>query len=58
MTSKKKILLTGAADTLVPHSVELIQLGFETVLVDDFSKSDKTLLTGIEKITGKEPHFF
>lgn len=59
MTNKKKILLTGGAGFIGSHTaVELIQLGYDVVLIDDFSKSDKTLLEGIEKITGKKPNFF
>jgi len=59
MSNKKKILLTGGAGYIGAHTaVELIQLGYETVLMDDFSKSDKTLLLGVEKITGQKPVFF
>jgi UDP-glucose 4-epimerase len=58
MSNKKKILLTGGAGYIGAHTaVELVQLGYDTVLIDDFSKSDKTLLEGIEKITGKKPLF-
>ncbi len=59
MNGKKKILLTGGAGYIGAHTaVELIGQGYETVLIDDFSKSDQTLLAGIEKITGKKPVFF
>src|SRR5258708_35885218 len=59
MNVKKKILLTGGAGYIGAHTaVELIQSGYETVLVDDFSKSDDTLLKGIEKIIGRKPDFF
>jgi len=59
MSDKKRILLTGGAGYIGAHTaVELIQLGYDTVLIDDFSKSDKTLLEGIERITGKKPVFF
>ena len=58
MDSKKKILLTGGAGYIGAHTaVELIQSGHETVLIDDFSKSDATLLKGIEKIIGRKPDF-
>ncbi len=58
MASKKKILLTGGAGYIGAHTaVELIEQGYETVLIDDFSKSDKTLLTGVEKITKRKPNF-
>ncbi|HLZ17914.1 MAG TPA: UDP-glucose 4-epimerase GalE [Cyclobacteriaceae bacterium] len=59
MNTKKKILLTGGAGYIGAHTaVELIQSDYDTVLVDDFSKSDDTLLKGIEKIIGKKPDFF
>lgn len=56
--SNKKVLVTGGAGYIGAHTaLELIQAGYETVLIDDFSKSDRTLLQGIEKITGKKPDF-
>ncbi|GHM99744.1 UDP-glucose 4-epimerase [Cytophagales bacterium WSM2-2] len=56
---KKEILLTGGAGYIGAHTaVELIQQGFGVTLIDDFSKSDRTLLSGIEKITGKKNSFF
>lgn len=55
---KKKILVTGGAGYIGAHTaVELIQTGYDTVIVDNFSKSDRTLLEGIEKITGLKPNF-
>jgi UDP-glucose 4-epimerase len=58
MNVRKKILLTGGAGYIGAHTaVELIQSGYETVLVDDFSKSDDTLLKGIEKLIGRKPDF-
>jgi len=56
--SKQKILITGAAGYIGAHTVvELEQAGYATVLVDDLSKSDRTLLEGIEKITNRAPLF-
>lgn len=58
MGSKKKILLTGGAGFIGAHTaVELIQQGFDVVIIDDFSKSDDTLLKGIEKIVQKKVNF-
>jgi UDP-glucose 4-epimerase len=55
---KKKVLVTGGAGYIGSHTaVELIQAGYETVIVDNFSKSDETLLKGIEKIIGRKPVF-
>src|SRR5258708_11871440 len=58
MIPKKKILLTGGAGYIGAHTaVELIQQGFDVVLIDDFSKSDHSLLRGIEKISGEKINF-
>jgi UDP-glucose 4-epimerase len=55
---RKKILVTGGAGYIGAHSaLELIQAGYETVIIDNFSKTDRTLLEGLEKITGKPPVF-
>lgn len=55
----KKILLTGGAGYIGAHTaVEFIQQGFDVVLIDDFSKSDRTLLNGIEKIINQKVKFF
>jgi len=54
-----KILVTGGAGYIGAHTVvELIQAGYDPVIVDDFSKSDDTLLRGIEKIIEKKPTFY
>jgi UDP-glucose 4-epimerase len=55
---RKKVLVTGGAGYIGAHTAaELIQCGYETVIVDDFSKSDRTLLSGMEKIIGHQPNF-
>jgi len=52
MSSEKKILLTGGAGYIGAHTVvELINEGYEPVVVDNFSRSDRTLLKGIKEIT-------
>lgn len=49
----KKILVTGGAGYIGAHTVvELYANGYSPVVIDNFSKSDRTLLEGIEKITG------
>jgi UDP-glucose 4-epimerase len=54
----KKILVTGGAGFIGAHTVvELVQCGYDPVIVDDLSKSDTTLLEGIEKLTGRKPDF-
>lgn len=55
----KKVLVTGGAGYIGAHTVvELIESGYEPVIVDDLSKSDRTLLEGIEAITSKKVNFF
>jgi UDP-glucose 4-epimerase len=55
---KKKILVTGGAGYIGAHTaVELVQAGYEIVIVDNFSKSDSTLLNGFERIIGAKPNF-
>lgn len=54
----KKILVTGGAGYIGSHTtVELINSGYEPVLIDNFIYSDGSLITGIEKITGKKVNF-
>ena len=55
---KRKILVTGGAGYIGAHTVvELIQSGYEPIIVDNFSKSDATLLKGLEEITNQKPNF-
>lgn len=55
----KKVLVTGGAGYIGAHTVvELIEAGYEPVIVDNLSKSDRTLLNGIEKITKCKVSFF
>jgi UDP-glucose 4-epimerase len=51
----KKILVTGGCGYIGAHTiVDLIENGFETICVDNNSRSTPALLEGIEKITGKK----
>lgn len=55
--SKKKVLVTGGAGYIGSHTVvELIESGYEVVVVDNFSRSSPQLIEGIETITGKKIH--
>jgi len=55
---KQKILVTGGTGYIGSHtSVELIQAGYELVIIDNLSNSSKQVLTGIESITGILPTF-
>lgn len=55
----QKILVTGGAGYIGAHTVvELQAAGYQPIIIDDFSKSDQTLLDGIEKITGVNNSFY
>ena len=50
--------MTGGTGYIGSHTVvELIQEGFEVVIIDDLSNSNVGVLDGIEQITGKRPLF-
>jgi len=53
-----KILVTGGTGYIGSHTVvELQQNGYEVIIVDNLSNSEKSVLTSIEKITGIVPEF-
>jgi UDP-glucose 4-epimerase len=55
---KKTILVTGGTGYIGSHTaVELINNGFDVVIVDDLSNSQADVVDGIEEITGVRPHF-
>jgi UDP-glucose 4-epimerase len=50
-----KILVTGGAGYIGSHTcVELLNSGFEVVVLDNFSNSSAASITRVEKITGKK----
>lgn len=56
---KGRILVTGGTGYIGSHTaVELINSGYEVVIVDNLSNSTKDSLEGIFKITGKKPDFY
>lgn len=51
----KKILITGGAGYIGSHTaVALVNSGYEPVIVDNFSNSEKSALEGIKSILGRE----
>jgi UDP-glucose 4-epimerase len=56
--AKKRVLVTGGTGYIGSHTaVELINEGFNVVIVDNLSNSSTDMLDGIEKITGTRPDF-
>lgn len=55
---KQTILVTGGTGFIGSHTtVELQQAGYNVVIIDNLSNSNKEVLDGIEKITGIRPAF-
>ncbi|WP_373497495.1 UDP-glucose 4-epimerase GalE [Aquiflexum sp.] len=51
----KKILITGGAGYIGSHTaVALVNSGYEPVIIDNFSNSEKSALAGLSKICGRE----
>ena len=51
-------MVTGGAGYIGSHTaVELINAGYEVIIVDNLSNSDRSSLEGIRQITGVEPKF-
>lgn len=57
--ANEKILLTGGTGFIGSHTaVEVIQSGYEVIIADDLSNSDKSVVERIEQITGMRPVFY
>lgn len=55
---KQKILVTGGTGFIGSHTtVELQNAGYEVVIIDNLSNSNRDVLDGIEHITGQRPAF-
>jgi len=53
------ILVTGGAGFIGSHTVvELHNAGFESIILDNFSNSEKKVLGGIEEIVGKKIKYY
>lgn len=56
---KEKILVTGGTGYIGSHTVcELIGQGYQVVIVDNLSNSERFIVDRIEKITGVRPTFY
>ena len=54
-----KILLTGGAGFIGSHTaVELINNGYNPIILDDFRNSNELIIKNIEKIIGKKVGFY
>jgi len=55
---KGKVLVTGGTGYIGSHTVvELINAGYEPVIIDNLSNSEKSVIEGITEIAGKRPVF-
>lgn len=55
---KQRILVTGGTGYIGSHTVvELQQAGYDVVIIDNLSNSNREVLEGIERITGIKPAF-
>ena len=54
---RKKILVTGGTGYIGSHTtVELIEQGFEPIIIDNLYNSEAIVVDRIQKITGVKPH--
>ena len=56
--AKERILVTGGTGYIGSHTtVELINAGYNVVIIDNLSNSNRDVLDGIQRITGVMPDF-
>jgi len=59
MNKNKTVLVCGGAGYIGTHTtVELVEAGYEVVVIDNFSNSDKKAVEGVETILGKKIKFY
>lgn len=55
----KNILVTGGTGFIGSHTVvELFSAGYQPIIIDNFSNSERSVLDGIAKISGYQPIFY
>lgn len=58
MEGKKTVLVSGGAGYIGSHTaVELINAGYDVVIIDNFSNSERNSVEGVRRITGKDVVF-
>lgn len=58
MNSNKTVLISGGAGYIGSHTaVEHINAGYDVVIIDNLSNSEKDAVEGVKKITGKDVAF-
>lgn len=58
MDAKKTVLISGGAGYIGSHTaVELINAGYDVVIIDNLSNSERGAVEGVEKITGRKIPF-
>jgi len=56
--TKGKIIVTGGAGYIGSHTaVELLNEGFDVIIIDNLSNSNRFIINRIEQITGKQVYF-
>ncbi|WP_114751506.1 UDP-glucose 4-epimerase GalE [Pleomorphovibrio marinus] len=55
----EKILITGGAGYIGSHTaVALVNAGYQPIIIDNFSNSDKSVLNGLRNILGEEVPYY
>ena len=58
MNGKKRVLVSGGAGYIGSHTaVELLNAGYDVVVIDNLSNSERESVAGVESITGKKVAF-